>query len=80
MLFVGPLIPLFWTSDDVSPGFQSQGGSLACMNFQNECTNPKCRDANLLFGQLHEKEIGSWGGLRPCRRPSVTLGSANAFV
>ena len=26
VLFVGPLIPLFWTSDDVCPGFQSQGG------------------------------------------------------
>ena len=24
VLFVGPLIPLFWTSDDVSSGFQSQ--------------------------------------------------------
>ena len=31
VLFVGPLIPLFWTSDDVSPGFQSQGRSLACV-------------------------------------------------
>ena len=29
VLFVGSLIPLFWTSSDVSPGFQSQGGSLA---------------------------------------------------
>ena len=28
---MGPLITLFWTSDDVSPGFQSQGGSLACV-------------------------------------------------
>ena len=27
--FAGPLIPLFWTSGDVFPGFQSQGGSLA---------------------------------------------------
>ena len=27
VFFVGPLIPLFWTSGDVSPGFQSQGGS-----------------------------------------------------
>ena len=27
VLFVGPLIPLFWTSGDVCPGFQSQGGS-----------------------------------------------------
>ena len=26
VLFVGPLIPLFWTSGDVSSGFQSQGG------------------------------------------------------
>ena len=28
---MGPLIPMFWTSGDVSPGFQSQGGSLACV-------------------------------------------------
>ena len=26
VLFVGPLIPLFWTSGDVCPGFQNQGG------------------------------------------------------
>ena len=26
VLFVGPLMPLFWTSSDVCPGFQSQGG------------------------------------------------------
>ena len=31
VLFVGPLIPLFWTSSDISPGFQSQGGSIACV-------------------------------------------------
>ena len=31
VLFVGPLIPLFWTSGDVSPGFHSQGRFLACM-------------------------------------------------
>ena len=28
---MGPLIPLFWTSGDVSPGFQTQGGSLTCV-------------------------------------------------
>ena len=28
VLFVGSLIPLFWTSGDVYPGFQSQGISL----------------------------------------------------
>ena len=27
---MGPLIPLFWTSGDVCPGFQSKGGFLAC--------------------------------------------------
>ena len=27
VLFVGPLMPLFWTFGDICPGFQSQGGS-----------------------------------------------------
>ena len=31
--FVGPLIPLFWTSGDVCPGFQSQGRFLTCTLF-----------------------------------------------
>ena len=30
-LFVGPLIPLFWTSGDVCPVFQNYGGSHATM-------------------------------------------------
>ena len=30
VLFVGSLIPLFWTSGDVYSGFQSQGGFLTC--------------------------------------------------
>ena len=29
--FCGTLIPLFWTSDDICPGFQSQGESIACV-------------------------------------------------
>ena len=29
--FCGSTVPLFLTSDDISPGFQSQGGSLACV-------------------------------------------------
>ena len=33
MLFVGPLIPLFWTSGDVCSGFQRQSGFLACYGF-----------------------------------------------
>ena len=28
VLFVGPLIPLLWTSGDICPRFESQGGSL----------------------------------------------------
>ena len=34
VLFVGPLIPLIWTSDDICPGFQSHSGSLACVLFR----------------------------------------------
>ena len=30
-LFMGPVISLFWTSDDVCLGFKSQSGSFACM-------------------------------------------------
>ena len=30
VFFVGPLIPLFWTSGDVCPSFQSHGLYLAC--------------------------------------------------
>ena len=30
VLFVGPLIPLFWTSGNVSSGFQSQSGLPTC--------------------------------------------------
>ena len=31
VLFVRPIIPLFWTSSAVCLGFQSQGGSLTCV-------------------------------------------------
>ena len=30
VLFLGPLMPLFWTPGYVCPGFQSQGRSFAC--------------------------------------------------
>ena len=32
--FWGPLVPLVWTFGEVCPGFQSQGGSLACVLFR----------------------------------------------
>ena len=52
-LFVGPLIPLFWTSGDVCPGFQSQGGSLACfltcviLRFTSDATPADCIEVSM---------------------------------
>ena len=37
VFFVGPLISLFWTSGDICPGFQSQGGSLAWKASSTAC-------------------------------------------
>ena len=43
VLFVGPLIPLFWTSGDVCPGFQSQGG------FPHLCASSPAHNGFLRF-------------------------------
>ena len=45
---MGPLIPLFRTSGDFCPGFQSQGGFLAC--------TLSCLRASLSSGSVHENE------------------------
>ena len=37
--FVGPLIPLFWTSGDVSSGFQSQSGFCLIHTWQRHTSN-----------------------------------------
>ena len=71
--FVGPLIPLFWTSGDVCPVFQSQGGSLACrlccLHAMDSSDSPlvqhlltSCRPAWQLA------EIGYWDSIE---RPSA---------
>ena len=31
VVFAEPLIPLFWTSGDICPKFQSQCGGITCM-------------------------------------------------
>ena len=38
VLFMGPLIPLLWTSGDVCPGFQSQGG-FPCLHASSPAHN-----------------------------------------
>ena len=50
---MGPLIPLFWTSDDVSLGFQSQGGSLACvLNHNSIVSSQKKMFTRIVFGHV----------------------------
>ena len=51
---MGPLIPLFWTSGDVCPGFQSQGGSffacfLVCviLRFTSGATPADCTEVGM---------------------------------
>ena len=51
--FLGPLIPLFWTSGDICPGFQSKGGSLACfltcvvLRFTSGATPADCIEVSM---------------------------------
>ena len=54
VLFMGPLIPLFWLSGDICPWFQSQGGSLfACfvagviLRFTSGATPADCKDFSM---------------------------------
>ena len=73
VLFVGPLIPLFWTSGDFNPGFQSQGGSLPCV-LSHLCTTDSS-DSTLVqhlptswqpvwqavcIPNMHTAEVGCW--------------------
>ena len=50
---MGPLIPLFWTSGDVCPGFHSQGGSLAwilacvILRFTSGVTPADCKEVSM---------------------------------
>ena len=48
---MGPLIPLFWTSGDVSPGFQSQGALSPATNeflrFTSGATPADCIEVSM---------------------------------
>ena len=50
---MGPLIALFWTSGDVYPQLQSQGGSLACFlacvirRFTSSATPADCIEVSM---------------------------------
>ena len=72
VLFVGPLIPLFWTSVDVSFGFQSQSGQPylhfgrgICVTFSLRF-NSGATPADLLVDSMATKPFSStylWAGI-----------------
>ena len=53
VLFVRPLIPLFWTCADVCHGFQSQGGFLACVL-------PRLHAMDSLDSSIVRHQLTSW--------------------
>ena len=57
---MGPLIPLFWTSGDVFPVIQCQGGSLACI-LHHICAMDYSDSSD---GGLHDRTSGIPGGYR----------------
>ena len=52
VLLVETLTPLFWTSSDVFPGFQSEGESLACVLHYVHCTKVLWMEENQLCNIL----------------------------
>ena len=64
---MGPLIPLFWTSGDVSSGFQSQNGFSLIHTWQSRMSNITCSlrftsgatPADLLVASMAAKPISS---------------------
>ena len=91
---VGPLIPLFWTSGDVCPGFQSQSGvacTLSCLctilRFTSGTTPAGLLAAGIVAHRIpymlsfRFTEVGCWGlnGGSPNQRTDVLqTHSANA--
>ena len=69
-IFEGPLILMFWTSGDVCPGFQSQGGSLTWVLHHMHATDSP---ADLLVASMAAEPYWSmyfhiykyWWGLSP---------------
>ena len=68
---MGPLIPLFWTSGDLYPGFQSQGGSLAgfltwvILRFTSGATPTDCTEVLIHILANVSTSIGGGLGLEP---------------
>ena len=75
---MGPLIPLFWTSGDVCPGFQSKGGSLVCfltcviLRFTSGVTPADCIEVSMAakpfrsrYLQTCPSSIGGNSGIKP---------------
>ena len=64
---MGPLIPLFWTSGDVSYGFQSQNGFCLICTWQRHMSNITCSlrltsgatPADLLVASMAAEPISS---------------------
>ena len=90
VLFLGPPIPLFWASGDVCPGFQSQGGSLACflacviLRFTSGTTPADCIEVStaakpFLIHVLADvsTSIGGGSGLEPTTIPCRKHGSVS---
>ena len=88
LFFLGPLIPLLWTSGDVCPGFQSQGGSLACfltcvfLRCTSGATPADCIEVNMaaepfLIHIPADVSASIGGGLEP---ESMTVRAANTVL
>ena len=65
VLFVGPLVPLFWTCD-VCPGFQSRDGSLACAHKEIPRLTSSAPPANLfcVLNHFDPRTFWSIGGTK----------------
>ena len=87
---MGPLIPLFWTSGDICPGFQSQGEPLALcapspvhngfLRFTSGATPADLLRASIAAGHvsyMHVAEVGcgdGLGDLPQCKQTRYPLG------
>ena len=87
VLFVGPLIPLFWTSGDICPGFQSQVGVactlsslLAILRFTSEYGSPSRSLHAELWLRRGRMPGCEWGISRSVHRRAIHLATATGHV
>ena len=86
--FVGPLIPLFWTSGDVSSGFQSQSGfcliqtcggvrNIHSLRFTSGATHLPVYNASIAASRLPHMRVSAEVGCRDLnRRPPARQSDA----